>query len=488
MNNLFSISKRLLAVLMVLSMLGLCACKKSQTHYYSYYEDSMIEGTEDDSANDNLGGENQTDSDSSAQTGNSVPSGSGSSGQSGNKVPSAGKIDLNKIPDKLKNTTIFVYSWNDANAVSGAPDVIEAFTQKTGIKVDWKTGSFDNYATEIAAYVSSGKAPDVIRLKGFETSILSLMDPLAVSGYDFSDDIWDKNVLKYYTVYNYPYAVNRKNTLIQQPNVMFYNTSVISQYGFEDPYALWKQGKWTWDKFEEMIKDFHEETGYYSWSTQNFFDIVTMNGSTLVKRSGNEYINNMEDKKITQGLSKMVNLINAGCVDPIDLNYGGFPSGKNLFMSASCIGGRRTHFYFTSVKENNTIGMVPYPSVGGKYYQNFDEYEAYGIAKGAKNAEAVPYFLAYYLNGDNYDSSTFFPNAKMLDVYKWCMKQENVIVSEDRYIITSDTGVHFRNDFALEVAKRTNASDVTTLLNSKKSAVTSAVKYTNKRIEKLKID
>lgn len=491
MKKSFKFAKSLLAIALVFVICTLCACKKSQTKYYSYYEDvsdteyssNTVDNNNDVTGNNNVtdNNNNNVDDGKTSTPSNKNPSSKVDGSSSGNK-----KFDLKNIPSSLKGSTVFVYSWNDASAVSGAESVIESFENSTGIKVKWQTGSYDNYSTEIAALVSSGKAPDVIRLKNMDHAILSLMDPLVASGYDFSDDIWDKNVLNYYTIYDYAYAVNRQNTLIQQPHVVFYNTKTIKQYNFEDPYELWKKGKWTWDKFYEMIKEFHDETGYYSWSPHYFFEIMYMNGTSLVKRDGNKYVNNTSDKNIVQGLSKMVNMINDGYVDPVDINYNGFPAGKNLFMSTSCIGGRRTHFYFTTVKEDNSIAMVPYPTITGqKYYQLYSEYEAYGIAKGAKNAKAVPYFLAYYLDGSKYDQNTFFPNVKMLEVYKWCRQQENVFVTPDPAILTADSGVHYRNDVALPISRLKNSSDVPTLINSVKSSISSSVKYANNKLSKL---
>ena len=71
------------------------------------------------------------------------------------------------------------------------------------------------------------------------------------------------------------------------------------------------------------------------------------------------------------------------------------------------------------------------PAVDGQktYYQGKGEYEAYAIAKGAKNPEAVPYFLRYYLDGGNYDLNSFFCNKQNLEVYQWCMSQKDTIWS-----------------------------------------------------------
>ena len=56
------------------------------------------------------------------------------------------------------------------------------------------------------------------------------------------------------------YAANLKNTFNQQPTAVVYRPSQIARYKLEDPYTLWKQGKWTYDKFKELCRAFKDET------------------------------------------------------------------------------------------------------------------------------------------------------------------------------------------------------------------------------------
>jgi hypothetical protein len=72
------------------------------------------------------------------------------------------------------------------------------------------------------------------------------------------------------------------------------------------------------------------------------------------------------------------------------------------------------------------------------------EAEAYAIAKGAPNPEAVPYFLRYFLDGANYELSTYFCNEQNLEVYNWCMSQENrnfVYVYPDEIKTLDENGI-----------------------------------------------
>ena len=407
-----------------------------------------------------------------------------SSNSSGGKEPNSLDALLKSIPANLKNSTVTVYSWNEAGAVSGAPKVIENFTKKTGIKVKWNVGSYDNYATEISALVAAGKSPDIIRLMGLQHSIISNMDPLSKTGFDFTDGIWDKNVIDFYTVNGKKYGANLKNTLIQQPTVLLYNKDTIAKYDFEDPYTLWKQGKWTWEKFKEMLVDYNKETKNPSWSPRTYVDIATTKGEGFITKNGDRFKSNMSSKTLYNGLVEMSQMYQDGLVDSIPINYGGIANDKNLFLSESIIGARRTHFYFVSLKEQQKLKIVPLPSVGSKYVQHYSELEAYGLAKGAKNASGAYYFLRYYLDADNYDQKTFFPDTTFMDVYKWCLKQDKIYVPDDHFVITADTGETYRNMW-LKIIE-TKPDQISSFLAKYSGAVANAVKSTNNRLDRIK--
>ena len=477
--------KRVLSISVVFCMLFLCSCKKNtKDSYYYEYESEVVNTSENEDLTENP----KTDSGEKQQTNSSSVSNKGQNNSSSKStgVKKGGNLEtlLNSVPADLKGKTVTMYSWNEANAVSGATKVIEDFTKKTGIKIQWNVGSYDNYATEVSALVAAGKAPDIIRLMGLQHSIISNMDPLSKTGFDFTEDVWDKNVTSFYTVNGKMYGANLKNTLIQQPTVLLYNTATIAKYDFEDPYTLWKQGKWTWEKFKQMLVDYHKETGNLSWSPRTYVDIATTKGEGFITKNGDRFKSNMSSKTLYNGLVEMSQMYQDGLVDSIPINYGGITNDKNLFLSESIIGARRTHFYFVSLKEQQKLKIVPLPSVGSKYVQHYSELEAYGLAKGAKNPSGAYYFLRYYLDADNYDQKTFFPDTTFMDVYKWCMKQSKIYVPDDYFVITQDTGEIYRNMW-LKVIE-TKPDQISNYLAKYSGAVENAVKSTNARLERIK--
>ncbi len=413
-------------------------------------------------------------------------SGTGSSGSSGGQSSAQGA--LGTVPDDLKGSSIKVLSWNDITDVAGAADVVKKFKNESGITVTWLKVGYDEYQSKLAAMVASKDSPDVIRLEGPNPAILSLMSPVTVTGYDFKEDIWDSYVSELYTVGGNVYGVNRKNTLIQQPGVMLYNKAYITQYDLDDPYVLWKRNKdnWNMDTFLKICKDYMKVSGSTTppWLVGHIHFFASNYGTAEVIREGDTFKNNMGDKTLLTAYQFVADSINDKVAYADIWDYAGFNQGKYLFFSTAIIGARRTHFYFKDLKNAGSLGVVPMPAIPGQenYYTTLYEAEAYGVADGASNAKAVPYFLSYYLDGENYDENSFFNDKTMLDVYKYSMEQTTLTFDNTRTINKRFFG---SNDYLEYESKLKTASSgqITTLFNTYKPIVDQAVKAANDKMK-----
>lgn len=391
------------------------------------------------------------------------------------------------MPANLKNTSITFFNWNEAKSITDAEKVIANFTKETGITVKWELGTNSTvYVTEVAARVAAQNAPDIVRMKDVNPALLSQLQPLSSTGYDFSDAAWDSGVLDMYSYKGTPYAANLKDTLMQQPDVLMYNKGLINKYDLEDPYALWKSGKWTWDKFVELCTDFKDQAGdsatayspfRYQWCAQ-------MMGADFVKYDPDTgYRNTMSDKKLIDGFQMVIKFKEAGLATENPWQRQSFEAGNVLFFHDAIIGARKTHFYFVDFKTNGSLGVVPLPKIEGvTNYQLFAELEAYAISKGAKNPKAAPYFMRYFLDAKNYNANTFFANKNILDVYNSCMAQKNRFMTyNDMTVLTDETGL---KHLEMKIANST-AAQVATLLSQKKPVVESAVRQANSTLSKM---
>lgn len=408
-------------------------------------------------------------------------------GSSGAQTDLSWSQVLAKMPASLKGTTLKLVSWNTAKDVPNGEKVMADFTKATNIQVEWETIAYDTYSTEINARVAAKNSPDIIRLKNLNLGLLSVMQPLSNTGYDFNDKAWSKMVMDFYSVNGKSYAANLENTLFQQPKTLLYNQNLVSKYDLEDPYTLWKQKKWTYKKFLEICTTFKEETpsDYLPWTSMNWGDYPNMLGVGLVKYDGGKFVNNATDKKVLQGFQEMARLLETGITNNLSFDRTNFEAGKILFFTESPIGARRTHYYFQSLKANGSLRAVPMPAIEGQtYYQMMAELEAYGIPQGAANAKAVPYFLRYYLDAKNYDENTFFADKTILDVYKSCMKEKNIFMNYDSMVITEDVGIKAYSLYATYVQQK--PAQIATFLSRDKTVIDNAVKQANNKLARIK--
>ena len=346
-----------------------------------------------------------------------------------------------QIPSNLRGSTVHVFSWNPVKDVTGAEKVVADFEKKTGIKVKWEQGSYDKYDETIVAKINSGSAPDIIRYNSPNPARMSLtQDIQSATGFDFAGAIWDTEVKEAFTIKNKIYGINMKNTFNKQPTVVMYLKSTIENNELEDPYTLWKQGKWNFDKFLEMCNEFKEKTnGKCGWMSSRLLDIMWFRGIEFIEFDGEKYVNKVTDINSIN----VVNDVNGWLKDDI-LSGGGsetdsFCAGNYLFYTDNILGARRNDsLHYVEQKKNNDLYCVPFPQESGKtFYQPYSESEAFGIPKGAKNPTAVYYFLRYYLDANNYDSKMFFSNNQILETYNWCIAQNKQHHTIDRYITQS---------------------------------------------------
>ena len=337
---------------------------------------------------------------------------------------------LASMPKKLKGTKVVLYNWNPAAEYTGAPKVLEDFKKETGITVEWMRINYTEYVTKLAGLIAAKDSPDVVRTRMPMPERLEQFQSLDTANYDFTDAAWDKIVMKDYTVNGVTYATSLKNTHLGSVGMMFYNKSLIEKYDMEDPYRLWKDGKWTLSKFVSMCQEFAKEHNTSSAATGMTYNKWTqMYGiADNIAYENGKFVNKMGDAKfltITQQFADHYNTNKIFSQGQAEI----FDSSGALFYAGASVYARKKNSYFGTLKAEGNFYAVPMPSVDGQgtYYQQKDEYEAYAIARGAKNPKAVPYLLRYFLDGANYELDSFFCNKQNLEVYNWCMSQENSI-------------------------------------------------------------
>jgi len=116
--------------------------------------------------------------------------------------------------------------------------------------------------------------------------------------------------------------------IIPDPDAIFFNKGILADYNLDDPYALVKNGQWTWDKLETMAKAVSKDLngdGIYDLNDMYGFASI-MDGPMIgVMHSCNMYIatkDQNDDPQLYTVSDKLVNIVNK----MYDLIYNGHQS------------------------------------------------------------------------------------------------------------------------------------------------------------------
>ena len=342
---------------------------------------------------------------------------------------------LKSMPAKLKGTTIkYFYWWDPTKQME--KDTIKAFTKKTGINVQPVVGNYSTFQTELAAMISAGDSPDIVRLLSNAMYQVTSLQPITNSGYDFKDPIWYEQLMKDYTYNGKIYATNLRpdTTAILDTWLLYYNTKTIRTYDLEDPYTIWskKPSDWTWKKLWELVDTFMTEGG----NREDMGGVTLWNAYNRMlggfyydyESSAGKWVNLLTSKKTVDSWVDRVDKWSKRWLTETP-GYAGLERGKLLFLGHGPYACRVGDTNFESMKKAGTLGVVPLPS-DSPYYPLY-EYTAFGIPQGAKNAEAVPYYLRYVLDRNNYDQSHVYESEKMRKAVEYSVDRNNLVFGEN---------------------------------------------------------
>ncbi len=404
-------------------------------------------------------------------------------GTSGDKAKSWADVKK-EIPAGSSGKTLTVVDWNPTKEVPGMSKVLTKFTEETGIKVDYKIVTYNTYFTKLTSQVTAGNAPDAARLQNVSKQNLVNMQPINKLGYDFSDAAWDKNVIDLYTFNGNTYGVNMEGSPYYCPYLFYYNTRLIETYGLEDPYELWKDGKWTWEKVWDMCDEFLDEVegdGFIGLSTMADFAYMRAYGTPPIvfNKKNNTFSHNLQNEKFIKSFQEFAKYYDKGFISQALTNNTAFDQGKLLFSISQGIAARKGSSYFNKLREQNAVAAVPLPVLkkGAKEYQILGEVQAFGVPKTAKNAKLVPYFLRFYFDPANYNMKTFF-NVTHADEAIKHIRTTNPEATYDSTVISQEN-CGMDSSYFLDEVKQGGAANVAMYMETYKPVVDDAILQMN---------
>lgn len=349
------------------------------------------------------------------------------------------KTLLPELPEKeLKDKTITWLAHYQINPVDGkaASPAIELFKQKYGGSIKEQITTYETRYDDLATAVMSGKSPDFFPADDMDTfpkgAIKNMFDP--VDDYiDFSTERW-ANVQEV----NDKFSINGKHYMVvvePYPNyVCFYNKQTIEDAGFDQPADLFAEGKWDWDVFEKMCKEFtNAEEEKYALDGYWYARAISETcGVPLITMEDGKLVHNMSSTEIEKIQDRMYELQKNEVVFPrCDNNWktrgngetgDGLGSYKTLFIPVGTWAiedvPEKTKLF--GDMEAGEIMFVPMPKnpESDTYYIS-SRVHAFNLCHKAPNPEGfAAYMECCKLSTDSDVVSEIF-EGQLRDDYKW---------------------------------------------------------------------
>lgn len=259
-----------------------------------------------------------------------------------------------------------------------------------------------------------------------------------------SDIFTDQVVMTYIGVDmidgTYIFKTNNGEDAVANTYMLAYNKTMIDQYGLEDPYELWKNGEWTWDKWKEMLKALTLDTdgdnvtdnyGYSSGWTYLLNGLLMSNGTTIAS-SKTETLTSPATVEVIDFIYDIYNedkTAKAWDADNWDANMNAYLDGNiGFWISAAWISNANN-----DASLNFDINWVPFPTgPSGDASTNAQKSAAnesgWIIAQGVKDPEEVYNIFYDWCNWYNFD--TEYRDARMNWWHESALTEQNYSVME----------------------------------------------------------
>ena len=490
--------KRIIALLQaVIIITSFAACKSNKDQEYSVFE-SVIEITDSDEAS----GTETTDSTSQGSKTEVSTSQSTSGNKNETTKPGSKKAESVANLD-FGGKTIKMAITNDKTPTAANKKMFSDFEKAYNCKLSYDVIDFGNFLKTISAKLAGNQPYDIIYFHGsfFPTSVINrLLQPLddAIADADKYDASnpgkggIDMHKTDFYIWNNKHYGVAGQND-INVP-LCYYNKQKFKDAGLEDPYELYKNGAWTWDKFIEMgRKVTNASKKIYFTDASIKGNLVSSFGGSFVKyNSPTDVKENTSDPKIFNALKLLQEMsmgqnkiMNTGAGSSTDASE--FLAGNTYLYISEDI--RYSATISPAVIDKgrlggnvNNVGICPIPLGGGNtsYPGNF--VQGVGSMRGSSDiryAVAFAYFRANWKDtvNDKYQLPEYAKN-----LVNELTANPNISINHLGYDTNDGTGnssVVQRCHFITQAVM--NGDDITKTLNKYKGSIQNAIDVTLKK-------
>lgn len=304
--------------------------------------------------------------------------------------------------EKFQGETLVIWTWWDND--EGTVEATAYFEELTGATVEWVNVPWADYATKLISGVSSGTGPDICYVgpEAIPTYVNKNILIPASDYLNFENPAFTtyspqaEKILDYFTIEGKTYGL-----IDAGPNThkLYYRKDLLENAGLEDPYELFMNGEWTWDKWFELMEGVTQDMdgdgvndiwGFDAWMTMTQF--VYTNGGSYV--TDGKFA--VDDPKFIEALDAYRKLKQA------DYIWKPWEDGKdpqgNLIAGATCFNYWGA-WDMTYLRENigDDLGFVPFPKgpSATEEMADFAGATLEAVAASSQNPELAGIFLEF---------------------------------------------------------------------------------------------
>lgn len=255
---------------------------------------------------------------------------------------------------------------NPADLDEWSLQVHQEFMERYDVKINWLNMTYDEYTSKLPQLVATGNAPDTAVMTD-ATSLAFMYQGLCapIDEYlDLDDPYWDHDVLEAYKMDGHYYAVNTNEV---ETFFVYYNRTLFEELALDDPYELYMNGEWTYDKLREIAQkatiyeDDNTTVKTYGIGTHAREVFVLANGGKFIDydEANNTYVSTLKDKATITGLNFLRDLIADGSMNPSIQGFTEFP-GRKIAMFVERPMNAIGNYDLLNTMEDE-IGIVPFP-------------------------------------------------------------------------------------------------------------------------------
>ena len=377
---------RILSLLMALCMALCCAgCGGEEVEIVYEYEDEQSSTQSDVQSNTN-------------------------SGTSSNKGP-ASKVEAvindNVNPADYRGKTVVYATWRNPALYEDGP-VVEAFQKKYGIKVKVDLMTEESYTNTVLGRIASGKSPDVYFSTYTFPYCIDALQPIDAAKLNLKEDIWDDALIDLATVKGKTYLVDTIGNIWKDEDMVFYNKKIFRDNGWTTPEEYYEAGKWNFDTMKKCMQQVASLGSDYIGGAIHLEGLIHGTGSSVIGYKNGKFYNGTTDTTTQDIMRWASNGVKEGWLSTLSIYtaLNQFPSGKVGIAILHSFGLKKTG-YLRTMKASD-IGFTYLPSYKGKEYKPTGLVRGWGICKDAANPVAAGIFLRYYLDVNNYDTTSAF--------------------------------------------------------------------------------